>query len=99
MQPAALLIYTSSRSSHSYKLLIIHVKPLAVDDQLDREPLPKTRNVDSSHRLLRAANGPLASDLESVKVAEFSRSKDERKVSFTHVTTSSLVHSRLRSLQ
>ena len=101
-QPAALFIYISSRPSHSYKLLISHVKPLAIDHQLDREPLPKTRNVDSSHRLLRAANGPLASYLEGVKVAEFSRSKDERKVSFTHVSelcnepAPSPVHSRIR---
>ena len=83
--PAALLIYISSRPSHSYELLIIHVKPLAIDHQLDREPLPKTRNVDSSHGPLRAANGPLALDLEGVNVAEFSRFKDEPKVSFTYV--------------
>ena len=85
-QPAALLIYISSRPSHSYKLLISQLKPLAIDHQLDREPLPKTRVVDSSRRLLRAVNGPLASDLEGVKVAEFSRSKNERKVSFTYVS-------------
>ena len=85
-QPAALLKYISSRPSHSYKLLISHGKPLTIDHQLDRESFPKTRNVNSSHRLLRAANGPLALDLEGVKVAEFSCSKDERKVSFTYVS-------------
>ena len=82
--PAALLIYISSHPNHSYKLLISHVKPLTIDRQLDRELFPKTRNVNSSHRLLRAANSPLVSDLEGIKVADSSRSKDERKVSLNY---------------